>query len=231
MEADNTFQMMEIDANGNVLFYIVGNGQVVSDKGGIRINADGLYIESGGATILDGGLFVQNTLSDEPVVHINMHDPDFQSVGLNITSDEVASFSNYYFLQAVNTDGQIFTIRGDGLTTISRGGLSIESGGATIVGGLYVFDGQTIVDGGLHVEDGDVYIQNGALEVRENGAIITSTLQSVSPLVAEATNNNFDATVLNVRTSRESSDGDQFNMIEIVTASETLSSLAGDGLK
>ena len=132
-------------------------------------------------------------------------------------------------MQSVNTDGTIFSVRGDGLTTIARGGLLIESGGATLFGGLYVSGGQTITDGGLHVEDGDVNIQNGALNVRENGAVINSDLQSVSALVAETSDNNFDATVVNVRTSRDPSD--EYNFIEFVSATETIGYLAGDGFK
>lgn len=101
----DTFRLAELDTDGDVVFTVSGNGQVRSEHGGVWIDEVGLHVESGGGTIVDGGLFVQNREPNDPVLHVSMDDPDFNSVGINITSDELASFSNYFFFQAVNTDG------------------------------------------------------------------------------------------------------------------------------
>ena len=66
------------------------------------------------------------------------------------------------------TGEKIFTVRGDGRTTLTKGGLKIIMGGQTIsAGGLYIadggqtieYDGLYILEGGVNVTDGGGYIQ------------------------------------------------------------------------
>ena len=63
-------------------------------------------------------------------------------------------------VQGTASDGDKFSVRGDGLVTIAAGGLSVTAGGATVGGMLTSSSGVRITAGGLSVTAGGATISS-----------------------------------------------------------------------
>ena len=86
-----------------------------------------------------------------PVLDININSRDYQSDALVLKSEK-SKAPDFYFLQTLADEKDVFSIRGDGVTYISD--LLIKSGGQVIDGaGLFVntSSGLTVLDDGMSV--------------------------------------------------------------------------------
>ncbi|KAH9136564.1 hypothetical protein AeRB84_018367, partial [Aphanomyces euteiches] len=117
-------------------------GGLYVNSGGITINTGGLKVLNGGATIstqglivLDGGADVTNSAQLVPAWAAHSSHSTFQSSVALIETTLLGPSSTFQLLQLKSASTIIFEIRGDGLTTIYQGGLSIRTGGLTIAEG------------------------------------------------------------------------------------------------
>ncbi|KAH9102244.1 hypothetical protein AeMF1_021158, partial [Aphanomyces euteiches] len=117
-------------------------GGLYVNSGGITINTGGLKVLNGGATIstqglivLDGGADVTNSAQLVPAWAAHSSHSTFQSSVALIETTLLGPSSTFQLLQLKSASTIIFEIRGDGLTTIYQGGLSITTGGLTIAEG------------------------------------------------------------------------------------------------
>ena len=80
--------------------------------------------------------------------------------------------------QGAAGSADMFSVRGDGLVTISAGGLSVTSGGATIGGVLTASSGLTITAGGLSIVSGGATV--GGILTASNGLTVAAGGLSVT---------------------------------------------------
>ncbi|KAA0154894.1 hypothetical protein FNF29_02035 [Cafeteria roenbergensis] len=228
--SDANYFLLEAVRGGDSVFAVRGDGKTIVQANGIEVREGGIDVLDGGVSISNDGLFVQRNDGNLALAYFNIDNAAYKGVALNLTSDKIGVDANYAFLRAVNTEGTMFEVRGDGRTTIGRGGLSVEAGGATIQGGTQALGGVTIPSGGLAVDNGDAIVANGRLRVQNGGATIASSSPTVPVLRLEALDSGFMTSVVNVRIPNKAA-GSDFNIFEMETATGQAFLLASDGLR
>ena len=98
------------------------------------------------------------------------------------------------WVQGAASDGDKFSVRGDGLVTVAAGGLSVTLGGATIGGGLTSSSGLTITAGGLLVAAGGVTVSSSV----GTNTLSTSATGSPAIMAASTASTGYTSSVLSV---------------------------------
>jgi hypothetical protein len=169
------FYFLEAIANQEQMFSVRGDGLVGIRKlltitGGHTIAGGGLYVLSGGCTILNAPLSVYT--SDEGYNEAaRFHSKSTASLNSSYAVMKISSSStssSHYLFTAKNQETTRFAIRADGSTFIHAGGLSIT-------GGLTVQDiGMRVKYGGITVERGGLRVTNDGITVSNSGIRVSS---------------------------------------------------------
>jgi hypothetical protein len=174
------FNLIEANANSNVMFYVSGDGTVGANKlktlsGGQTISGGGLFIEEGGATIADSGLSIYSISSSDPVVLVSSgySGPLASSYNVLQLSSLSTWANNFYLINAQNQGKTKFAVRGDGAVFIHGGGLQVTSGITVVDSGLSVNGGLSIGTGGLVVLEKGILV-TGGVSINSNGMKIAS---------------------------------------------------------
>ncbi|TYZ64662.1 hypothetical protein PybrP1_002508, partial [[Pythium] brassicae (nom. inval.)] len=132
------FNFMLVESASYPVFTMDGLGHAKLLKGNMEISTGNLKVQAG-ATIVTGGLNVQAggstiTSSDaaDTTTELVSTSSIFTGTALKVRTSR-ASHSAFKLMEFMTgTSTVVVTIRGDGLTTIQTGGLSVVTGGATI---------------------------------------------------------------------------------------------------
>ena len=162
------FYLIDAGAGNQQVFSVRGDGLIQPNMlmvvGGATIEGGGLFVATGGVTILNDGLNVYSgdRTSGDTVASIQSTSAaalpsTFSALRVSTTS---SPNTNHLLLDVRNIGVKQFTVRADGRTVISAGGLS--------VGG-----GATIGNGGLYVARSGVTISRDGLTVRERRHFVT----------------------------------------------------------
>eukprot|EP00617_Octactis_speculum_P017428 CAMPEP_0185770852 /NCGR_PEP_ID=MMETSP1174-20130828/61538_1 /TAXON_ID=35687 /ORGANISM="Dictyocha speculum, Strain CCMP1381" /LENGTH=513 /DNA_ID=CAMNT_0028456465 /DNA_START=132 /DNA_END=1669 /DNA_ORIENTATION=+ len=136
-ESATDFNMIRCVAGEITVFNVRGDGEMriknlVTDEG-MTIEAGGLLVRNGGVTVADDGMYVENT-NNLKVLELVASNPDYTSKVLSIVADS-SDLEKFSLIEAGSEASKVFTVRGDGKTTIKSGGLLVTSGGGTITAG------------------------------------------------------------------------------------------------
>ena len=222
LQASSTaFDLVDVrtDNGATQMFDIRGDG-LVSAHAGLHVTAGGTTVQAGGLTVTDGGMAVHNSDASLTVAQVQASSTGYSGDVMSITSGTTAG-SGFDFLQVTADATDVFSIRGDGFTTINQGGLQVVAGGATVQ------SGQLIVDDGVTVTAGGLLVTAGGLTVADGGAQITNDETSTQVLTVSGTSTGYASSILHV--SSDTNSGTGFNIIEADTSTEEVFSLDGAG--
>ena len=175
--AASDFNFLLCEADGQEYCSISGTGQfdigsltVLYD--GVTINSGGLNLEYGGSTVVDGGMTIQNKYGGENVLTVTAADTtQFQKNIIDLTTKRTDADTLWNYIRC-GEDGtnDMFTMRGDGYTTLGGTGLLLTDGGQTISKtGLHINDGgETITSGGMLITDGGLTIRESGVEIENS---------------------------------------------------------------
>ncbi|RHY22896.1 hypothetical protein DYB36_007378, partial [Aphanomyces astaci] len=134
--ASSSFYLLKINAATTTeIFDIRGDGLTTIHEGGLAVTLGGATVTAGGLTVTDGGETIRTLSATADVSTITAASTGYSGSVLTAISATTAGSSFYLFSALSGTSTAIFDIRGDGLTTIHQGGLSITTGGATVTDG------------------------------------------------------------------------------------------------
>ena len=186
-------------------------------KGGLavakKVFVGGAADGNKGFTIVDGGADIYQTHATNTAATITASSASFTDTVLRVKATKQSS-NNHYLFKAVSTnsgsDLVLFSVRGDGLSTVHTGGFAVTTGGATVTaGGLFVDGGgQTINAVGLVVKLGGCTIQAGGIDV-------STSSTSVGPGSLFASGNSFAGNTLVLKSER--AENAAFNILEAKT--------------
>jgi len=174
------------DGGGTEVFDVLGTG-LVRPQAGLEVTAGGVTVQAGGATITDGGLAVTNAHASDPAMMATTTSGSYTGDMVVVTS--AATGSGFDFLRMTADSTDVFTVRGDGRTVITQGGLHVIAGGATVgAGQLMVGDGVTVTSGGLRVVDGGMTVNDGgsSLSASDTNAPVLTVTASATGFVSTA---------------------------------------------
>ena len=189
-ELSSEYKLFEGRVNSDTLvFSIWGTGKTQVHMGGLEVTAGGATIKQDGLLVEDGGTLIQNVAQDGTVAYVQSNHEGAYTGSVLTVSAVAISGTSFNLIEAVcNTTTQtVFTVRGDGKTTIASGGLVVTAGGATITaGGLEITaGGATVSAGGLYVTAGGATVGTGGLFVDDGGVnALVSTADEHSIVVA-----------------------------------------------
>jgi len=197
--SSTAFNMLKLEANGEPVFFVRGDGSLNFFK--LSIQSGGLMIASGGLTVQSDGMLIKNDglkPTDAVLSASTYYTVDAATPPILVTT--ATTYTNTSFLVgAFNQKQRKFSVRNDGNTnfwtkgvsvtggitvysdgfkvsggaTILSEGMNIRGGGATITsGGMRATNGLSVVTGGLRVVHGGATIQTGALKVNQHGLTI-----------------------------------------------------------
>ncbi|RHY29415.1 hypothetical protein DYB32_006086 [Aphanomyces invadans] len=232
-------------ASTTPIFQIRGDGYTVLYQGGFLVNAGGLTITAGGLTVTDDGETITTTSTTLSASTLTASSTSYTGSVLKAVSATAAGSGFYLFSALSGTSTPIFDIRGDGLTTIAQGGLSITTGGATIAaGGLVVSTvgatisaggltvtagGATVAAGGLTVTTVGATVSAGGLTVSDGGAALTTTSTTLSASTVTASSTSYTGTVLKAVSATAAGSG--FFLFKALSGTSTsVFDIQGDGL-
>ena len=172
------FSLLDVRTQGNSLVRVRGDGRLFVARGGVEVVSGGLTVDVDGATIADGGLSVSSSSKTAPAVLVQATSASFTGTVAEFSASASPS-SAFNLVQLSSAGTTMLTVRGDGLTTISQGGLLVATGGATVQAGQLVVDsGVTITSGGLVVEQTGATISVAGLAIDDGGAQVRASARS-----------------------------------------------------
>ncbi|TMW58446.1 hypothetical protein Poli38472_010005 [Pythium oligandrum] len=138
---------LSIDTGG----LLVETGGQIIKSGGLQIETGGLLVESGGITthdgftIKDGGLEVQNSAINGPVLRLASANPHYAGDMIELTVNQSTSDPPFKLLNArTDTNGQdVFSIDSQG-HLVTHGDITTLDNGRIIVNGALISEAQTI---------------------------------------------------------------------------------------
>lgn len=224
-DGDVTIAVGDVKVLTGALFLYSGLRVV---DGGATILTGGIQVSAGGATVSEGGLkVVGNTqlwgditanngtflfssnasgLNDANIMEVKATHDAFSGAVLEVGAHRNMSDSFDLFRVAVDNGPlprEVFSVTGQGRTTIKRGGLSVTGATAVKAGGLLIeAGGLTVISGGLTISNvgitstgsitvitGSITASSGTLTVagiRSSGAITSTTSFSAAGLTSTA---------------------------------------------
>lgn len=206
-----------------------GFSQTGAGGAGVDIQAGGLKINTGDATVTGGTTLLVNHANDAVGVSITNTDGGFDGnlwcAPVTRTAD--SSWSLMHF-QALGAD--VMRVRGDGQLNVYTGGFEVAAGGATLqAGGLQIDGGgETITAGGLAVVAGGATVTAGGLAIDDDGATVVQDAVSTAGLSITATHASFADDVLYLSVPNAGSTTN-YDMIRAVEGANTLLTLDGEG--
>ncbi|CAK5047578.1 unnamed protein product, partial [Aphanomyces euteiches] len=123
--AINFYLFSALIATNTPIFDIRGDGLTT-------IRAGGLSIIAGGVTVTDGGGTIKTSSTSVSAVTVTATSNAYTGTVLKAITATSSATNFNLFSALIATSTPIFDIRGDGLTTIHAGGLSVTNGGVTI---------------------------------------------------------------------------------------------------
>uniref|UniRef100_K3WM49 Uncharacterized protein n=1 Tax=Globisporangium ultimum (strain ATCC 200006 / CBS 805.95 / DAOM BR144) TaxID=431595 RepID=K3WM49_GLOUD len=132
------FNFMVIEAGSLPIFTMNGIGDTELLEGNMRISSGYLQVQEGvtivtlGLNVQNGGATITSTDSQQTNTDIVSTHSAFGGTTLRVRANRGASSLFMLFEAMTAGTAPVVDIRGDGLTTIRTGGLSIVTGGATI---------------------------------------------------------------------------------------------------
>ena len=204
-ELSSEYKLFEGRVNSDTLvFSIWGTGKTQVHMGGLEVTAGGATIKQDGLLVEDGGTLIQNVAQDGTVAYIQSNHEGAYTGSVLTVSAVAISGTSFNLIEAVcNTTTQtVFTVRGDGKTTIASGGLVVSAGGATITaGGLEITaGGATVSAGGLYVTAGGATVGTGGLFVDDGGVNALISAADEHSIVVATSSDEYTGTNLHLQT-------------------------------
>ncbi|EQC30579.1 hypothetical protein SDRG_11637 [Saprolegnia diclina VS20] len=258
------FQMVQIEASAVTLFYMDGAGHTYWNTGNVRIQSGTLFVQSGatiqtgGLQVVDGGATVSASAQNAAVLGLVAGHASYTSNVLLLQATRAGSSA--FNLIAAYTSGlstAVFDVRGDGRTTVRRGGFEVLSGGATITDTTTATTTTTVQSTNAAFTGTvlsvlaatasaypatDYFLlkctasstvafaveSSGRTTISNGGASVTNQDPTAAALTVTSTDNAFGGTVATIQTSRAANTG--FYLLEAKANNIQLFSVHGSGL-
>jgi hypothetical protein len=238
--ADTTaFRLLDARASPGLpsLFSVLGTGRVNVNAGGLAVNTGGATVRGGlrvvdtGLTVLDAGIVSTIAGTTGSAVIGTAASAAFTGNVLSASAVSSPLKTVYNLLSLQNVNGAVFTVDGNGRTTVEQGGMIVKGSGLEIeAGGLNIHGGgMTISSGGFAFDSGGgINVLHDGLDILDGGAKVTSSAAALPVISVDALSPSFrDSAVVLQATNQPS--GTAFNFLTANAFGSPILRIRGDG--
>ncbi|CAM9178437.1 unnamed protein product, partial [Sphacelaria rigidula] len=161
------FNFLQFTAENVVVFKVRGDGfieieELAIGEGGLSVENGGIQVDDGGLMVSDGGATISNSSASDDILALSATSTGFVGNVISLGAATTSSTS-YNHIEAQDDSSVVFSVRGDGQTTIADGDLIITLGD------------ETISAGDLFVSNGSITAKNGTLTIAgiTSSAVVT----------------------------------------------------------